>query len=56
MNDKEFSRLLEFLGLSCQGYRKVRKGVKKRVCRYMQSLGRRIMRLAHVLSQKLKGN
>ena len=44
MNDKEFTQLLEFLGLSWQGYRKVRKGVKKRVCRHMQSLGCRSMR------------
>lgn len=39
MDDKEFSQLLQYLGLSWQGYRKVRKGVKKRVSRHMQSLG-----------------
>ena len=39
MDDKEFSQLLQYLGLSWQGYRKVRKGVKKRVSRRMQSLG-----------------
>jgi len=39
MDDREFGRLLEFLGLSRQGYRKVRKGVKKRVGRHMRSLG-----------------
>ena len=44
MNDEEFAQLLDFLGLSWQGYRKVRKGVKKRVCRHMQSLGCRSMR------------
>ena len=44
MNDTDFSRLLEFLGLSWQGYRKVRKGVKKRVGRHMQGLGCRSMR------------
>jgi len=35
MDDREFSQLLEFLGLSWQGYRKVRKGAKKRVGRHM---------------------
>jgi chemotaxis protein methyltransferase CheR len=44
MNDKEFTQLLEFLGFSWQGYRKVRKGVNKRVCRHMQSLGYRSLR------------
>ncbi len=44
MNDKEFTQLLEFLGLSRQGYRKVRRGVKKRVGRHMQGLGCRSMR------------
>jgi len=39
MDDREFSQLLKFLGLSWQGYRKVRKGLKKRVGRHMQSLG-----------------
>lgn len=44
MDDKEFSQLLQYLGLSWQGYRKVRKGVKKRIGRHMQSLGCRSMR------------
>jgi len=44
MDDKEFHQLLEFLGLSRQGYRKVRKGVKKRVGRHMQQLDCRNMR------------
>lgn len=44
MNDKEFTQLLEFLGLSRQGYHKVRRGVKKRVGRHMQALGCRSMR------------
>jgi chemotaxis methyl-accepting protein methylase len=39
MDDREFSRLLQFMGLSWQGYRKVRKGAKKRVGRHIQSLG-----------------
>jgi len=39
MDDRQFLGLLEFLGLSWQGYRKVRKGVKKRVASHMQTLG-----------------
>ena len=38
MDDRSFRRLLDFLDLSWAGYRKVRKGVKKRVSRYMQQL------------------
>ena len=43
MDDGQFRRLLDFLGLSWKGYRKVRKGVKKRIDRYMQGLGSRAM-------------
>ena len=43
MNDEQFRQLLNFLKLSWSGYRKVRKGVKKRVNRHMQSLGCRRM-------------
>ena len=39
MDDHQFARLLEFLNYSWDGYRKVRKGVKKRVARHMQELG-----------------
>jgi chemotaxis protein methyltransferase CheR len=39
MEDQQFRQLLDFLGLSWKGYRKVRKGVKKRIDRYMQGLG-----------------
>jgi chemotaxis methyl-accepting protein methylase len=39
MDDQQFRHLLDFLGLSWAGYRKVRKGAKKRVSRYMQQLG-----------------
>jgi chemotaxis protein methyltransferase CheR len=39
MNDREFGQLLEFLGLSWQGYRKVRKGAKRRIGLHMQALG-----------------
>ena len=39
MNDNEFRKLLEIFDLSWTGYRKVRKGVKKRLLRHMQRLG-----------------
>ena len=39
MDDEQFRQLLDFFELSWSGYRKVRKGVKKRVNRHMQSLG-----------------
>ena len=38
MEDPEFRILLQHLGLSWTGFRKVRKGVKKRICRHMQGL------------------
>jgi len=38
MDDLQFRRLLHHLGLSWTGYRKVRKGVKKRVSRHMLAL------------------
>jgi chemotaxis methyl-accepting protein methylase len=43
MEDAHFNSLLEFLGFSWSGYRKVRKGAKKRVLRHMQDLGCRQM-------------
>lgn len=43
MDDAWFAQLLEFMGGSWKGFRKVRKGVKKRVARHMQSLGCRSM-------------
>ena len=43
MDDKQFLQLIDFLGFSWQGYRKVRKGVKKRIRRHMQRLGCRDM-------------
>jgi chemotaxis protein methyltransferase CheR len=53
MEDPQFRQLLEFLELSWQGYRKVRKGVKKRVGRHMQGLGcRSIQAYLEQLSQK----
>ncbi len=36
MDDSQFRRVLDFFGLSWKGYRRVRKGVKKRLVRYMQ--------------------
>lgn len=39
MDDRQFRQLLNRFGLSWRGYRKVRKGVKKRIRRHMQELG-----------------
>lgn len=39
MDDDQFRNLLDYLNLSWKGYRKVRKGVKKRIIRHMQKLG-----------------
>jgi len=39
MDDLQFQELLQYLGLSWRGYRKVRKGVKKRIRRHMHLLG-----------------
>ena len=39
MNDYQFNQLLSRLELSWEGYRRVRKGVKKRIRRHMQQLG-----------------
>jgi chemotaxis protein methyltransferase CheR len=39
MDDAQFRKLIEFLGYSRAGYRRVRKGVKKRIDRHMQQLG-----------------
>ena len=39
MDDSQLQQLLDFLQLSWKGYRKVRKGVKKRIHRHMQHLG-----------------
>lgn len=39
MDDHEFQQLLDFFELSREGYRKVRKGVKRRVRRHMDELG-----------------
>ena len=39
MDDDQFRMLLKLLGYSWAGYRRVRKGVKKRIRRHMQQLG-----------------
>ena len=39
MDDTQFRKLIEFLGYSWSGYRRVRKGVKKRIHRHMLRLG-----------------
>jgi len=39
MDDQQFHQLLQYLGLSWKGYRKVRKGVIKRIYRHMHQLG-----------------
>ena len=39
MDDHAFKEILCFFGLSFRGYRKVRKGVKKRLVRHMNALG-----------------
>ena len=38
MDDFSFKKILEYFNLSWSGYRKVRKGVKKRIARHMQTL------------------
>jgi chemotaxis methyl-accepting protein methylase len=43
MDDQQFRQLLNFFEFSWSGYRKVRKGVKKRIHRHMSQLGRRNM-------------
>jgi chemotaxis protein methyltransferase CheR len=39
MHDVDFRKLLDALGLSWSGYRRVRKGVKKRISKHMQTIG-----------------
>ena len=43
MDDSRFMQLLDFMDASWKGYRKVRKGVKKRISRHMQELDCRDM-------------
>ncbi|MGD9330522.1 MAG: CheR family methyltransferase [Desulfobacterales bacterium] len=44
MDDRQFKRLLDHLGYSFEGYRRVRKGVKKRLRGHMRELGCRDLR------------
>ena len=44
MDDQQFRQLLNYFGLTWDSYRKVRRGVKKRICRHMHELGCRTMR------------
>ena len=39
MDDQQFRQLLDHFGYSWEGYRKVRRGIKKRIDRHMQKLG-----------------
>jgi chemotaxis protein methyltransferase CheR len=39
MDDASFHQILDHFNLSWKGYRKVRKGVKKRLSQHMQELG-----------------
>jgi len=39
MDDEQFRQLLDHFGYSWKGYRRVRKGVKRRISRHMQQLG-----------------
>jgi chemotaxis protein methyltransferase CheR len=39
MDDQQFRQLLSYFGLSWRGYRKVRRGVKRRIRRHMRDLG-----------------
>ncbi|MBW1896730.1 MAG: hypothetical protein JRI47_06700, partial [Deltaproteobacteria bacterium] len=43
MDDQQFRQLLRLFDLSWEGYRKVRKGVKKRISRHMHTRGYRTM-------------
>lgn len=55
MDDHQFHQLLKQLGLSWAGYRKVRKGVKKRISRHMVQLGCRNME-AYLIRLESNGN
>lgn len=43
MEDRQFRQLLDRFDLSWEGYRKVRRGVKKRISRHMQQIGCRTL-------------
>jgi chemotaxis protein methyltransferase CheR len=39
MDDQQFRQLLDYFGFSWEGYRRVRKGIKRRINKHMQQLG-----------------
>jgi chemotaxis protein methyltransferase CheR len=50
MDDLQFRQLLDYFNYSWDGYRRVRKGVKKRISRHMQQLGcRSVDEYLHIL-------
>jgi len=52
MDDLQFRQLLDYFGYSWDGYRRVRKGVKKRISRHMQQLGcRSVGEYLHLLER-----
>jgi chemotaxis protein methyltransferase CheR len=52
MNDVQFRQLLDYFNYSWDGYRRVRKGVKKRIGRHMQQLGcRNVTAYLHILER-----
>jgi chemotaxis protein methyltransferase CheR len=52
MDDHQFIQLLDFFNRSWKGYRKVRKGVKKRITRHMQAAGcRQLKAYLHLLEE-----
>jgi len=52
MDDSQFRQLLDYFNYSWDGYRRVRKGVKKRISRHMQQLGcRSIDAYLHILER-----
>jgi chemotaxis protein methyltransferase CheR len=52
MDDLQFRQLLDYFNYSWDGYRRVRKGVKKRISRHMQKLGcRNVNAYLHILDR-----
>ena len=52
MDDLQFRQLLDYFNYSWDGYRRVRKGVKKRISRHMQQLGcRSVNAYLHILER-----
>ena len=52
MNDQQFSQLLSRFGFSWDGYRKVRRGVKKRISRHMGEMGCRTIEAYFLVLEK----